>query len=114
LKAKKIDDTKLYTCDLVCYGVPSPGIFAEWIKNLQDAKKSKLISMSFRDTSDIWGKGLEKYEFDNGDIFKTHIYTNWYFADLTTRFSCDDCKFCCGNRMIAFQNFIMKREYRLF
>lgn len=91
IKQSNMDN--LFTCDLVCYGVSSPGVFKDWIKMLEEGKKSNLKEMYFRDPSDKWGNGREKYVFVKGEILKTKVYMNWYFANFITRTSCETCKF---------------------
>lgn len=39
----------LYTCDIVCHGVPSPKVFEKYKKELEKAKNSEIININFRD-----------------------------------------------------------------
>lgn len=95
---KKLNMANLFTCDLVCYGVSSPGVFKDWINVLEQGKESKLVDMSFRDPADPWRNGKEKYLFANGETLRTKVYLSWYFGDFITRTSCDRCKFCSIKR----------------
>ena len=38
----------LYTCDLVCHGVPSPELFYGYLSHLEKKYRSKIISFQFR------------------------------------------------------------------
>lgn len=94
LRAKHCPMDTLLTCDIVCYGVPSPGVFKEWIKCLEGAKKSKVESLQYRDTSLPWGKSMESYTFANGERLRGHFFTKLYFNNLIIRRSCHECRFC--------------------
>lgn len=97
LQARRCPMNDLLTCDIVCYGVPSPGVFKKWIKCLEKTQKSKLQSMQYRDTSLPWGKSAETYTFSNGSNVQGHFYTKLYFNNLIIRRSCHECKYCNTN-----------------
>lgn len=101
LKGKKSDVSKLLTVDLVCYGVPSPKVFADWVRCLEKVYKSKLEQMCYRRTDRTWGKGKEYYRMANGVELEGSYYTSWYFRNLIIRPSCETCQFCntarCGD-----------------
>lgn len=94
LQTKHCPTDNLLTCDNVCYGVPSPGVFKEWIAWLERTQKSKLAYMQYRDTSLPWGKSMETYTFANGSQLQGHFYTKLYFNNLIIRQSCHACNFC--------------------
>ncbi len=99
LQGKGISTDKLLTCDLVCYGVPSPGVFREWIKCLEKAQNAKLTAMCYRLTDEKWGKGKERYCLSNGKILEGDYFTRLYFRNLILRDSCTDCHYCNMNRV---------------
>ena len=39
----------LYTLDVVCYGVPSPGVFASYLSSLEEKNNAKIYDYRFRD-----------------------------------------------------------------
>ena len=43
---------KLLTADLVCYGVPSPGIWGDYVKHLEEKHGGKMTDFSFRVSGD--------------------------------------------------------------
>lgn len=98
LTAKKVPTETLLTCDLVCYGVPSPGVFRQWVACLEKAKKSRLAAMVYRRTDGDWGKGKEYYRLENGTELKGEYFTKFYFNNLIIRPSCENCRFCNLNR----------------
>ena len=46
---KEFVDKNLITMDVVCYGVPSPGIFREFIKIIEQKNKARVVDYRFRD-----------------------------------------------------------------
>lgn len=94
LKGRGIPADKLLTCDLVCYGVPSPGVFRQWRKLLEKTYKSKLAAMQYRRTDEKWGKGKEYYRLENGRVLEGGYFTQLYFRDLILRSSCTQCRYC--------------------
>lgn len=39
----------LYTCDIVCHGVPSPKVFKKYKEELEERHNSEIININFRD-----------------------------------------------------------------
>ena len=39
----------LYTCDIVCHGVPSPKVFEKYKRELEEANNSEILNINFRD-----------------------------------------------------------------
>jgi coenzyme F420-reducing hydrogenase beta subunit len=48
------ENTNLFTCDLLCYGVPSPRLFAKYIDWLGKLFSARVVSMNFRDKRKSW------------------------------------------------------------
>lgn len=44
-----INTEKLITVDVICYGVPSPGLFKSYLQTIEEKKHSKIIDFRFRD-----------------------------------------------------------------
>lgn len=98
LKSRETTTENLLTVDLVCYGVPSPGVFRAWVDCIEKAHKGKLISMQYRRTDALWGKGKEWYSLDNGQVLEGDYFTKLYFRNLIIRPSCESCRFCHAYR----------------
>lgn len=98
LQGKGISADNLLTCDLVCYGVPSPDVFRAWIKCLEKTQKARIVEMCYRRTDEKWGKGQEYYRFSNGRTLEGGYYTQLYFRNLILRDSCTQCHYCNMNR----------------
>lgn len=85
----------LLICDIVCHGVPSPKIFKEYIKFLQEKRKSKIRSYNFRDKNVSWNGANVTVVYENGKKFTNKMYeeifSKLYFDHIITRPSCHNC-----------------------
>ena len=99
---KKYDN--LITVDLVCHAVPSPLIFAEYVKLVNKKYNDVLIDLRMRDKEKAGWSHLfsYKYKFRSGRIYVDPIsIENWgkiYFSRLVDRPSCHACRFTNYNR----------------
>lgn len=100
------EDDNLLTVDLICHGVPSPGIFKTYIqevlsnKGSMSNKRLKITNISFRDKKNGWnGYGFSIHCKDIDTSETTYEFWNRYdntfmraFLDnLILRNSCADC-----------------------
>lgn len=91
---KKINDESLLTCDIICHGVGSPGIwkkFVEW-------KKEKLDYITFKDKRKGWMKPKCIAKIGNREI-SLRGYSWLYFADAIMRPSCYECAYANIDRV---------------
>ena len=93
---------KLYIIDFICHGVPSPYVFREYIKSLENKRGSKLASFRFRNKDHGWTQsGLQLgtlATFANGEKVRRFPaffdpYMNAFLEDICLRPSCYECKF---------------------
>lgn len=86
----------LIMVDLVCYGVPSPGVFASWITYLE-SKYQKVKNVIFREKSYGYVTPNIRVYFQNGKYIENcrdaNVYSHWFFGNLTVRESCFSCHF---------------------
>lgn len=69
---------KLYTIDIICYGVPSPKLWQDYLKYIEKRYNEEIIQVNFRDKEKFgWGDHKESFVFASGK----KIY-NDTFADL--------------------------------
>lgn len=93
----------LYLVDLVCHGTPSPVLFKQHIKTLQNKFKEKVTKCFFRDPS----YGTEKYFFTlyhkDKKLLKSSVsedlYCYGYHHSLIYRECCYDCKYAKCERL---------------
>lgn len=95
------DHPRLLTAALVCYGAPSPGVWASYVKHLERRNGGKMTQFFFRDkrnrdnghTCAYVTGGREQAGSLYGDP-----YCRMYFANKIIRPSCHACKFCTPDR----------------
>lgn len=83
----------LYTCDLICHGVPSPKI---WQKYLSEYN-GKIQNCYFRNKDDGWNCFSMKIVFENNKFKRFKMtkddFIRLFLNNYTLRPSCYDCKF---------------------
>lgn len=85
----------LYTMDVVCHGVPSPGVFAQYLKEFQ-RPDDPIVEVNFRKKDVIgWTASLylryasgKTYAPKGGDLYMLSFLSNWILRE-----SCYDCPF---------------------
>ena len=74
---------RLILVDLVCAGAPSPRIWSEYLKLLQETTKSKLTEINLRDKSGGWRDSRTNAYFENKD----HLYRDQLLDSFRSIFS---------------------------
>lgn len=91
------DIKKLYTCDLICNGVPSPLIWEENIKLIEKKYRKKVMGYQFRPKKWGWSIHREIVWFNNHKklyaTFYSDLFKNIYYGRLAMRKSCDTCPY---------------------
>ncbi len=95
------ENEKLLLADLVCYGVPSPGIWRKYRRELEKRHQGRITEFCFRD----------KRRKNNGRTISARIggkeyicpmeknqFCRLYFKNFTLRPSCFSCRFCTTDR----------------
>lgn len=90
------ENENLIVLDVVCYGVPSSGLFQDWIRYLSN-KYDKVQDVRFRDKSYGYATPNVRVIFQNGKYIEStrdsSIYAHLFFRNLSIRESCYDCHF---------------------
>ncbi len=95
----------LYTLDILCHGVPSKGLFQDYIRYLERSKKATISELKFRDKKYGWGaKGSIDF-YKNGQT--THIrltphdssYYRMFLDAAFFRENCYSCKYASTHRV---------------
>lgn len=92
---KNIVADSLYTCDILCHGVGSPGIWRNFIKWIDP--KSKVKYLTFKDKSRGWEHPRCIANTENREL-SLRGYSWLYFSDSIMRPVCYECKFADVNR----------------
>jgi len=97
------DHSNLITCDLLCKGVSSPGLFENYVNYLSRKIGGKISDVNFRDKKYGWGNTSTKIIFkDRSERYLKGIFNSFMFGfsiGLTIRNSCYHCKFTQINRV---------------
>jgi len=96
-KLKHVPTEKLIAVDLICYGVPSPSYWRDYINYLHNKYKSPIIRFLFRDKK-ACGWNLSQSSFTLADGRKIFPTRNFYNTLLFRR-SCSECPFTSFNRI---------------
>lgn len=89
LKVKKIDTKTLITVDILCHGVPSPKIWADYLRNKFDI--SEIDKVEFRDKKNFgWRDCVETITVDGKNI-SSKEFSNSFYSHLIVRRSCFNC-----------------------
>jgi len=96
------ENKNLYTCSLICEGVPSNKVWIKYKEHLENKYKSKLVSADFRNKEIGWDVPVAKYKFKNGKVRKTlsfefDKYVISFIEGLAYRGSCFNCQYKTGN-----------------
>jgi len=89
------DYEKLIQEDLICHGVPSPGVWRKYLKDI--CCKDQIKYISFRDKTNGWVSGqMMRIESDRSTYRKPQLEDSFFYGfvkDVFTRKSCFDCQF---------------------
>ena len=92
----------LYLLDIVCYGVPSPGVWNEYVDFLEKKYHGRTIGVAFRDKRKGWKDYVVSIKFDNGKEYinsrSEDLYMRGFLHDYYLRPACYQCNFKSLNR----------------
>ncbi len=100
LKAVNVSAVNLYTIDLVCHGVPSPGIFEEYLGLLSGLHHGTVTSFNFRDKLFGWREHVCSCYIHKRQYF-TRDFVNIFYSSLCLNELCYVCPYSnmerCGD-----------------
>lgn len=89
--------SNLYTCEVVCHGVPSMTVFRSYRSELEEKYNSKMNELVFRDKTFGWRNNHYKIRFENGEVIKEpsvkNLFHAGYLQGIFYRPSCGQCKY---------------------
>lgn len=88
--------SNLYTIEIVCHGVPSPGVWKKYITEISNDKEIKFVN--FRNKQYGWESPLWlTIEYQDGTVLKENSKTNLYYRgflkNLILRKCCTECAY---------------------
>lgn len=87
----------LFLVDIICHGVPSPKVFNDYLKFLENRYEGNIESFNFRNKIFGWKSCIESFKV-NKKVYNKNIYANLFNSCLAFRESCYNCKFTNLNR----------------
>ena len=88
----KKDYDNLITIDIVCHGVPSPGIWRDYVNHIKK-KYGYVHSFNFRDKSILgWDMHIESFRVKKRKIISRE-YSSLFTDDYILRDSCFECRY---------------------
>lgn len=99
VKTQKLNAEKLYLCDIICHGVPSPKAFNDFILWLKE--KENFNEYYFRNKELSWRGDSASINTDEGYRKNQFIssFMNLYYSNLITDEACFNCKFTTKERV---------------
>ena len=93
----------LYTVDVLCHGVPSPGLFRLFVNHFNSKGIGRVVDIKFRDKEKKgWGsEHRTSVKYDNGKKVWPFMpaYFSAFFYGIDLRESCYQCKFAGTKRV---------------
>jgi coenzyme F420-reducing hydrogenase beta subunit len=88
---------RLVTCDLVCHGVPSPGVFADYVAEQCREHGSEMTALDFRDKAQGWNFPRVRQRFADGRVVERRpwedAFTHGFYRGAFLRPACYVCPF---------------------
>lgn len=91
----------LLTVDIICHGVPSPGVWKEYLT--QEHGEKKICSISFRNKDLGWNDFSMRIDYSDGTYYRklatVDPFEKAFLANLTLRPSCYQCQYKTVDRV---------------
>lgn len=91
------DNEDLLSVDIVCHGVPSPGVWLRYKQQLEKRFQSRITKVDFRVKDSGWKSYSVAAAFANGTEYRSpadqDIFMGGFLRDLYLRPSCYRCRF---------------------
>lgn len=92
------DTSGLYTCDLICHGVPAPDIFKRYI-GYQKRRYGEIKDFNFRNKSiGGWHIHVETWTDPKGELIVSREYTDLFYSNALLRECCYSCRYASFDR----------------
>lgn len=83
----------LYTCDLICHGVPSKKIFQDFLNYIEKISEKTIKEFNFRDKRFGWESHYETAIFEDNTELTTQYFRNLFYGHNILRPSCHNCNY---------------------
>lgn len=93
---------KLFLCDIVCHGTPSPLMWKEHLASLEKRKNSKIVQYYCRSKVKGWHRHTEMVVYENGKkdykSLSSQKHKILFYSHVILRPSCHQCRYTNFNR----------------
>lgn len=96
LKYSRVDTANLTCIDLICHGVPSPGVWEKYKEYLNE-KNNNIKNYNFRNKRYGWESSVATFECDGKEKIN-NAYNTLFFMHYIVRESCFECPYRNLNR----------------
>lgn len=98
---QKINAQKLFLCDIICHGVPSPKVFGDYIEWLEKTENEKIKKYFFRNKAFSWRGDSSAVETSSGLKRSRNItgFMSLYYSSNITNDACFNCNFTSTDRV---------------
>lgn len=90
---KNVNIEKLFVCDIICHGVPSPMIWNDYLSYIETKYKDQVTKVDFRDKECGWSAHSESFEFAKRKKIISQTYTHLFYQNIMLRPACEHCKY---------------------
>ncbi len=91
------DYNNLYTCEVVCHGVPSNKVWKKYREEKERLENKKIVDLVFRDKSKGWSNNQYKITYEDGSVeyekSTQQLFHAGYLQGLFYRPSCGICRY---------------------
>lgn len=96
---RKEERENLILIDIVCHGVGSPRVWADYMNYLEQKHKKKIVNVDFRNKKDYgWYSNIETVYF-NDERYDSEIFKKMYVSHLIIRKDCSQCPYKSMDRV---------------
>jgi len=88
------DSEKLFCCDLICYGVPSPLLLARYVR-YNRMRGNRLVNVTFRDKATGWKHSSVRQHLEGGGSTLTPLPADAYMASYVRNCAMRECCYAC-------------------
>lgn len=91
----------LLLVDLICYGVPSPGVWAKYVSYLEKKRRGHMTGFRFRENEMHDNGQAVWYQIDGREYVETYsdnVFMPMFFSNCMLRPSCHNCPFTTVER----------------
>lgn len=103
LNSLNVSTENLLLVDFICHGTPSPLLFKEYVKYVENHQHKDLKTHFFRTKYNGWKSHVEENIFADGtkdhDSYSSQLFKIIFYSHLGMKEKCFDCKFASQNRV---------------